>query len=229
MYPLAYDKDTKMKLYDFTLLATAGRRQHDTSAIVDRYDHRILATWLADFIVLGTGGSAGRGSFAQSKNKTDLFSLAAESFLDLIVNEFNTKAIPDLLSLNQMKGACRMRHGDISEGNILEFGTAVSNLATSLMITPDPNTEEAVRAKIGLPPRVGTGADNLASGGDAEGGGDNDPAGDEDQAGAAQGQGETDQSSDDAPPPGTVQQRTLKGNRKFTRQVRKRATKRRKK
>lgn len=210
VFPLAWDKETRQKLYDITLLSTGGKRQIDTSTIVDRYDHRILATWLADFIVLGTGASQGRGSFAQSKNKTDMFSLAASSFLDLIVNEFNTKAIPNLLSLNQIEGACQMRHGDISQGDIADFGAAVSQLTSVGQITPDSRTEGVVREKLGLPPQMGGASrDDLATGGDASAETDDD---DEDNvnvpAGAAEGQGDDALSSDPTPPPGTSSRRT---------------------
>lgn len=201
VFPLAYDKETKQKMYDITLLSTGGKRQIDTTAIVDRYDHRMLATWLADFIVLGQGGSAGRGSFAQAKNKTDMFALAAESFLDLIANEFNTKAIPDLLSLNNMEGACVLRHGDISEQDILDFSNAIAVLAQAMVITPDDELENVVREKVGLPPRTGQSpADNLNTGDAARAGGDTDPpSGSE----APEAQGQTDDSSDPLGPPGT--------------------------
>lgn len=211
VFPLAYDKD-KNKMYDFTLLSTAGKRQFDTTAIVDRYDHRILATWLADFIVLGTGSTGGRGSFAQSKNKTDLFSVAAESFLDLIDNEFNQKAIPDLLTLNTLPGACKMRHGKITENDVVDFANAINALTSVGMLTYDARTEATVRGLTGLPPMDGPDGeqeDDLATGSDAEAGGDNDPSDDNPSEGG-QGRGAGAAASDLGPANKRARRRTRK-------------------
>lgn len=169
--PLVYDKDGH-KLYDFTLLSTAGRRQIDTSTTIERYDQRILATFLADFITLGTGGSSGRGSFAQSKNKTDMFSDAITALLDIITNEFNRKGIPDLLNLNKMQGSCILKHGEISGSDIAALGTFLQQTVSVGVITPDPNLEAKVREEAGLPTQPGTPGNTLIDGGEAQAAGD---------------------------------------------------------
>lgn len=162
--PLAFDKD-KNRVFEFTLLATGGRRQFDTTQIVDRYDHRITATVLADFIVLGQASRSGVGSYAQSKNKTDLFGIAVVSFLDLITAEFNRKAIPDLLDLNGMAGSCRMTHGDITRTDLQELGQYVFQLAQAGALVPDQELEEHLRSEGGLPAIEGGAPDDLNTGG----------------------------------------------------------------
>lgn len=171
VWPLAYDGDHN-ELYKLELLSTAGKRQIDTNQIASRYAERIAQTVLADFITLGGGGSAGRGSFAQSKNKTDMFSIAIRGFLDIIASEFNRTAIPTLLTLNSMPGRCLMQHGDVSRRDLQEFAAAILAASQAGLITPDAQTEAKVREEIGLPPQEGNPLDDIDVGGAAEEGSD---------------------------------------------------------
>lgn len=176
VFPLVYDVNGN-KLYDFTLLSTGGRRQFDTSSIIDRYDHRIAATMLADFITLGGGGGDSRGSYAQSRNKTDMFSVALVGFLDLITGEFNRSAIPDLLRMNNLKGKCVMQHGDIARRDLEVLADYAQKLTSSMLLTPDPVLEAHLREEGGLPPLEGetqTGLDTGAAG-DARNSGEGEP------------------------------------------------------
>ena len=77
--------------YRFELVSTGGTRQFDTNAIINRYDTKIAQTVLADFIMLGHEKV---GSFALSSDKTELFSVAISSFLDIICETFNSQGIP---------------------------------------------------------------------------------------------------------------------------------------
>jgi hypothetical protein len=181
--------------FEVKLLSTGGRRQFATNDIISRYDHAIAATVLADFITLGTGGQRSQGTGAQSKNKTDVFSVAAIAFLDLITAEFNRKPIPDLLRLNGLKGQVQMVHGDIQRRDLQELGTYLLDAATAGMLTPDPALEAHVREEGGLPAPEQDNMRDLTDGGDSEGeGGDDDPADiDADNPRGAQGEGEEDQ------------------------------------
>lgn len=170
--PLAYDSNGN-KIYDFTLLNSGGKRNFDTNGIIDRYDQRMLATVLADFIILGSNGV---GSFAQSKNKTDYFSIATTGFVDMIASEFNRKAIPDLLAINQLPGRCMMQHGDIAKADLTELSTYVKDLTGVGIIVPDTALEQHLRQEGSLPPIMGTDLQDLNDGGSADGRSDQDPA-----------------------------------------------------
>lgn len=167
VWPLVYD-DNHNELYKLTLLSTGGRRQFDTSGVIERYDHRITATVLADFIVLGGAGSAGRGSFAQSKNKTDIFAIAVVNYLDMITAEFNRKAIPELLELNGMAGEVKMQHADISRRDLDELGNYILHIAQAGALTPDAGIEAHLREEGGLPAQIGNSSDQLNQGGTAD-------------------------------------------------------------
>ena len=164
--PMAYDKD-KNKLYDFTLLSTGGRRQIDISPIIDRYDHRMAASLLADFVMLGQGASGrSQGTGAQSKNKTDMFTICAVGVLDLITGEINRKAAPDLLHINQMKGRAVMKHGDIARSDLTELAAYLTALGLNMLLTPTPQLEAHLLQEAGLPvPDAGTSGE-LNDGGD---------------------------------------------------------------
>lgn len=167
VWPLAFD-DKGNELFKLELLSTGGRRQIDTTAVIDRYDHRIAATVLADFITLGGGGGSSHGSFAQSKNKTDIFALAVVNYLDIIAAEFNRKAIPDLLALNGMPGQVRMQHGDISRRDLDELGNYVLHITQAGVLTPDAQIEAHLREEAGLPAQVGNASGELNQGATAD-------------------------------------------------------------
>lgn len=175
VWPLVYDEKGN-ELYKLELLSTGGRRQFDTSAVIERYDHRITATVLADFIVLGGAGSAGRGSFAQSKNKTDIFAIAVVNYLDMITAEFNRKAIPELLELNGMAGEVKMQHADISRRDLDELGNYILHIAQAGALTPDAGIEAHLREEGGLPAQIGNSSDQLNQGGSADENAEENPA-----------------------------------------------------
>lgn len=221
--------ETHELLYEIKLLTTGGRRQIDTSTIVDRYDHRILSTWLADFITLGSPGSAGKGGFAQSKNKTGMFAVAVASFLDVISNEFNRKAIPDLLALNQIQGACQMQHGSVTESDITDFSQALLQAFQAMSLTPDARTEAAVRGKLGLPPQIGVSEDDLSQGGaaDAEGDEEGETTDSGDEGGEdSEGQGAGADPADTNPPPGSQAKPNRESKAQKAARIRKRRRKR---
>ena len=99
------------------LLSSGGDRQFDTNKVIDRYDTRIAMTVMADFVLLGHQQT---GSFALSDNKTHIFSMAIEAFLDVICEQFNNKAIPDLMKMNGEHFAGltdypHLTHGDVED------------------------------------------------------------------------------------------------------------------
>lgn len=149
--PAIFDKNNN-KLFEVALLSTGGRRQFATTEIINRYDHGMVASMLADFITLGTGSSKGVGSHAQATNKSDMFSTANEAFLDIIAAVFERHGAPDLLRLNAMKGTVKVTHGDISSRDLQELGTYILDLAQAGLIVPDQSLEAHVREKGGLPP-----------------------------------------------------------------------------
>ena len=150
IFPLARDEQGNMT-YEFKLLSTGGRRQFDTSGIINRYDRRIAQTMLADFILLGQEGRT--GSFALAESKTQLFAVALGAWLDSIAEVFNRFGIPRLLELNSFatSDVPRLVHGDIESIDIDKLGDFVSKLTAAGIFLGDDATVRHLRMQAGLP------------------------------------------------------------------------------
>lgn len=143
------DTGTGDKMFDLSLLNSGGSRQVDTNSIIDRYDHRIMQSMLTDFMLLG--GSV--GSYALSANKVMAFVTAIESYLDVIADQFNEKAIPLLWEVNGWDSTKtpRLAHSGVENTDLETLGKFLKDAAASGMITPDDETEEDIRQKAKLP------------------------------------------------------------------------------
>ena len=150
VFPRVYDPSGK-PLYEFGLLNSGGNRQFDTTAIVTRYEQRIAMTVLADFILLGHGGT---GSYSLAGNKTRLFAVALESYLDNITNVFNDYAIPKLFEINGMDTTKlpMLRHSDLETPSLQELAQYITMLSgAGMTMFPDQKLEEYLRQIATLP------------------------------------------------------------------------------
>ena len=143
------------------LLASGSKRNFDTNQVIERYDSRIAMTVLADFVLMGHQQV---GSFALSSNKTELFSMAIGSYLDAICQVFNSKAIPQLIDINEGKFAGitdypKLAHGDIESQDLSQLGDYIQKMTGVGLITPDPELEDYLREQAGLPEKT---SDNTA-------------------------------------------------------------------
>lgn len=152
VFPAEETADGRKTGYKLSLLSTGGRRQFDTTAVVQRYDQRIAMTCMADFLLLGHEKV---GSFALSSNKTALFGLAAGTILDAIQDVFNSFAIPRLFALNNFPGITglpRLVHGDIESPDLKELGAYIQALSGAGMpLFPDDQLENYLREAAGIP------------------------------------------------------------------------------
>ena len=149
--PAIYDSAGN-KLVSFQLLNSGGRRNFDTTEIITRYDQRIAMSVMADFLLIGHETV---GSFALSSSKTHLFSLAVGAFLDIIADEINNRAIPELLNLNgiQPERYPKLKPGDVETISLLELGSFVARLSGAGMpLFPDEELESYLRRQAGMPP-----------------------------------------------------------------------------
>lgn len=140
------------------LLSSGGKRQINTSEIIDRYKKEMLATLLADFIMLGQQSV---GSFALADSKTKIFALAIGAYLDVICEAFNNQAIPRLIDLNgeHFKGISdypKMVHGDIEERDLEQVGTFLEKMTGCGLLSPDEELEAEIRRIAGLPEKKTT-------------------------------------------------------------------------
>ena len=140
------------------LLASSGKRQFDTNAIIERWDKRIATTVLADFIMLGQQQV---GSFALADSKTKIFALAIGAYLEVICEVFNNQAIPRLIDANgdKFKGITDypvMTHGDIEEPDLIQMATYIEKMVGIGLLTPDEEMEKMIRRTANLPEKLET-------------------------------------------------------------------------
>lgn len=140
------------------LLASTGKRQFDTNAIIERYNKAMATSVLADFVMLGQQQV---GSFALADSKTKIFALSIGTYLDIICEVFNNQAIPRLIDLNgeHFKGITdypRMKHGDIDEQDIAQFASYIKEMVGIGALEPDEELEKEIRRVGGLPEKLET-------------------------------------------------------------------------
>lgn len=83
--------------WEFKLVSTGGTRQFDTNEIINRYNHLIAITMLADIVVLGADKI---GSLALADVKKSLLASALEALADNIASTLNSQVIPPLMEIN---------------------------------------------------------------------------------------------------------------------------------
>lgn len=149
IFPLEYDEGGR-ELYKLSLLSTGGRRQFDTTRIVQRYDTRMAQTVLADFIMLGHERV---GSFALAAAKTNLFALALNAWLDSVQDIFNRVAIPRLFMVNGFDTAELpvLVHGDIETIEINDLATIITAMTGAGLSVFDDDTQQWIREQVGMP------------------------------------------------------------------------------
>lgn len=167
--------------WELKLLSTGGQRQFNTSEIIERYDSRIAMTTMADFILLGHQSV---GSFALSSNKTKMFSMAIGSYLDIICEVFNNKAIPALIDINgdHFSGITDypyLTHSDVEDADLEKLGNYINQMVGCGVLIPDEDLEDFVREQAGMPERVGDWEEredtSASDGGTDENGNQNNP------------------------------------------------------
>lgn len=138
--------------WELTLLTTGGRRNFDTTEIVNRYNTTIAMSVMADFIVLGNQNKY--GSFALSSSKTAMFGLAIGGWMSGIASVFNRYALPRLMLLNGMNVELTptLEPGDIDIPDLDALGTYIQRLAQAgFKIFPNEELEEHLLSVAALP------------------------------------------------------------------------------
>lgn len=139
------------RMFSVAYVSTEGRRPVDMTPVIERYDKRMAASLLADFILLGQQSV---GSFALSSDKTQLFSRSLAAYLDMIAAPLNRKLIPALWELNGFDEALMptLVPADVSARDLKELGTYVTQLVTAgARFFPDIKLENVLRDEAGLP------------------------------------------------------------------------------
>ncbi|HPQ09760.1 MAG TPA: hypothetical protein PLQ98_00360 [Bacillota bacterium] len=126
--------------WDIKLLGGSGssRRQFDVDRIVNRYDKRIAASLLSQFIMLGMDRV---GSFALSRNQNEVFLIAVQGYLENIAETINIHLIPRLFELNpgfaRMSDYPQVLPGRVVKEDADRVSQFIERLARAGFIAPD--------------------------------------------------------------------------------------------
>lgn len=146
------------RMFELKLLtAEGGSGKVDTRKIITGHQADMARSLLADFLTLGNDG---KGSYALSKDKTQLFIRAVEGLLENMAQNFDRTIIPLLWRLNgfppEMKPC--FRPGRIAPVDLAELGDFVAKLSGAGVPLNDEPTEAYLRDAGGLPPPPADGA-----------------------------------------------------------------------
>ena len=97
VWPLAYDENSKLPMYEFSLLKNDGGKSYDTKSIKEYYCNAILTALSADVLLLGQSNT---GSYALGNMKGTMTAIAIEYKLKEICNVINQHLIPLIAKYN---------------------------------------------------------------------------------------------------------------------------------
>ncbi len=146
------DQGELLPLAKLELLSTAGSRQFDTNAIVNRYSREIAMALLQDVILLGHEKV---GTQALASEKRDLSDTALQAWLNDIAATFNAHAVPRLFALNgePLEDLPVLVPGELRPTDVQGFATAVKDIAAAgFALADDPEIDAEVRRRLGFPP-----------------------------------------------------------------------------
>lgn len=129
-----------------------GRRQFNSSEVIERYERRIATSVLADIILLGQDKT---GSLALSKTKSRLFASSLEAFLDHVAWVVNEHLVPRLFKLNTFSGLTaypQVEHGNVDDVDLEELGNFIEKLSgAGAPLFPNVELEAHLLDRAGLP------------------------------------------------------------------------------
>ena len=144
--------------FEFELTASPGKKEFEIPELLQYYDKRMAMTVLGQFILLGMERV---GSFALSKNSTDIFTASMIAWVQSIADVINRYLIDELLYINVMDDLDdppRFVAGDVKEADLDELSNFVTRTINVDALTPDDDLEENLRKVARLdsvPPQTG--------------------------------------------------------------------------
>jgi hypothetical protein len=136
--------------HGFRLVRPEGGQVQDIMPSIEHHDAKILLNVFAQFLLLGLTGGGGR---ATSGSHVDMFQKAMKYIANYICGVFNLYLIPKLVGYNfNTTEFPIMRVRNLGETKDIQmWSSALANLASQLLITPDPETENWVRENMDMP------------------------------------------------------------------------------
>lgn len=145
--PRSVDPDTKQDMFDFRLESVSAGAMHDTNKIVDRYESKILMSFLADVLKMGQSNV---GSFALADAKTNLLAIRIAAILKQITTVINNDLIPHTFRLNGWddEQLPYVKHGDLEELSLEDLGKYIQRVVSVGAMEVDKDVSDHLRNRI---------------------------------------------------------------------------------
>lgn len=152
VFPRFIDPESRQDLFDFRLVSVEGSKQFDTAKIIDRYENKILMTYLADVLKMGQDNTV--GSFALSDNKTNLMAVGIEAILTQFVEVVNRDLVAQTAMMNGWdisKPLPKICFEDLDERDLDKLGAFVQRAVSSGAMEVDQILSDELRQIAKLP------------------------------------------------------------------------------
>jgi hypothetical protein len=144
-------KPSSLPQYDVDLITSGGTRSIDTNGTIARLAGDVFRNSMADFMLLGAGK---QGSFALSKDKSNLFVAAITWFVDVIQDTINRHQLPRLWALNALDYRLmpKLAHGRVAQVDLDALANFVAKISgAGVPIAAHLETENSLREAADLP------------------------------------------------------------------------------
>jgi hypothetical protein len=133
----------------FELATSGGRANVGVLEMLEYYDRRMAMAVLAQFLILGSTV----GSWALSRDQSDIFLMALEGWATMIAETINRHAIPKLMRMNgwDEEQSPHLEPSGLARANLVEMAAWIKTMFEVGM--PVTDLEDQVRAMADLPPR----------------------------------------------------------------------------
>jgi len=151
--PIDYD-DQGNSLYKFSLKGIEGKgKQVDTLSIIKYHSNKILMSFFADVLSLGSDGS---GSFALSDSKMTLLELANENHLTVIKEALNHDLMSHIYKKNgwdyDPTSSCRFEFDNLNDNDLEIVGGYLQKIMAVGGIRPSETLENHLLDKLDIEP-----------------------------------------------------------------------------
>ncbi len=149
LLPSDVDPETKVPLYDFSLVSSPGAKVLDVPAMVKDQERQILMVLFSDFLLLGHEKIGTQALFG---GRMGLYALQLDALLDRYDETLNRQMIPRLALLNgwPMDRLPQFRHGKVTEADLDLLGKYLQSYATAGGVL-DPELDAYLREQAGWP------------------------------------------------------------------------------
>lgn len=137
--------------YKLEFRAGGGKRAIDTNIVISRYETRIAASLMGQFILLGSGGSG--GSYALADAQASVFTDALAAALYRIQEAINKQLIEPLMLLNgyDAQEIPTVEPAKLNDVTLATMATYINQLVAVNVLQPDDELESHLRNMADLP------------------------------------------------------------------------------